>query len=181
MDLRLKSKSQTKNRAKLTFRTKGPANAEIEISHLRLKNSKAESLQINMNENLKSQSIRDAREFNKIKYYICIPFLASSVPNLSLDDFLVNADAPSGELDSDCGLGLQAELVASESGQQIGFSDAGIAYQHYLEQVIVVVVCSVRTHECLQCIYTRRVLQRVKFRERERDRREKREIYSKSL
>lgn len=102
MDLRLKSKSQTKNRAKVTFHCE---------------NSKSE------------------------------PIWASGVPNLSLDDFVVDADAASGELHTDCGLGLQAELVASESGEQIGFTDAGIADEHNLEQVIVVVVSSVGTHE----------------------------------
>lgn len=78
-----------------------------------------------------------------------IPFLTSGIPNLGLDDFLLDADAASGELNSDCGFGLQTELVASESGKQIGLSDAGIADQHHLEQIIIVVVCSVRTHECV--------------------------------
>ena len=75
-----------------------------------------------------------------------IPLLTSSVPNLSLNDFIINADAAGGEFNADGGFGLETELIASKSRQQIGFSDAGIADQNHLEQVIVIVVRSIRPH-----------------------------------
>jgi hypothetical protein len=39
----------------------------------------------------------------------------TSVPNLRLDGLAVDVDAPGGELDADCRLGLEVELVASET------------------------------------------------------------------
>lgn len=75
-----------------------------------------------------------------------IPLLASGVPNLGLDDFIINTNAASGEFDTDGGLGFETELVASETGEEIGFADAGVADENNLEEVIVVVVSSVRGH-----------------------------------
>ena len=46
-------------------------------------------------------------------------------------------NAPSGELHSDGGLGLETEFVASESAQQVGFADPGVTNEHHLEQVVV--------------------------------------------
>ncbi len=46
-------------------------------------------------------------------------------------------NAASGKLDADGGLGLQAELIARESRQQIGFADAAVSDQHHLEQVVI--------------------------------------------
>ena len=72
--------------------------------------------------------------------------MASGVPNLGLDDLVVDVNAASGELDADGGLGLEAELVARESRQEVRLSDAGVSDQNHLEQVIVVVLRSVRSH-----------------------------------
>ncbi|BAT07494.1 Os09g0327150, partial [Oryza sativa Japonica Group] len=47
------------------------------------------------------------------------PLLAGGVPDLGLDDLVVDADAPGGELDADGGLGLEAELVAGEAGEEV--------------------------------------------------------------
>nr|ACN34673.1 unknown [Zea mays] len=49
-----------------------------------------------------------------------------------------------GELDADGGLGLEAELVAGESGEDVGLADAGVADEHDLEEVVVLVVHTVR-------------------------------------
>lgn len=45
------------------------------------------------------------------------PFLASSIPDLGLDDFTFDGDSPGLELNPNGGLGVQAELVLSEPGQ----------------------------------------------------------------
>ena len=49
------------------------------------------------------------------------------VPNLGLDDLVVDLEGAGGELDPpDGGLGLEAELVAGEAGEQVGLADAGL-------------------------------------------------------
>ena len=55
-----------------------------------------------------------------------------------------NLKCASGEFNADSKLRLQTKLVASESGEEVGFADAGIADQNYLEQVIVLLVRSSR-------------------------------------
>ena len=74
------------------------------------------------------------------------PFLASGVPNLGLDNLAVHIQAPGGELDADGGLGFQAELVASEPGEQVGLAHAGVPDQHHLEEVVIVVLSFVPSH-----------------------------------
>jgi hypothetical protein len=74
------------------------------------------------------------------------PFLASSVPNLSLDDLAIEFQGPSGELDANGGLGLEVKLVLGEPGEHIRLADARVPDQDHLEEVIVVVVCSVPRH-----------------------------------
>jgi hypothetical protein len=49
-----------------------------------------------------------------------------------------------GELDADGGLGLEAELVAGEAGEDVGLPDAGVADEDDLEEVVVLVVHPVR-------------------------------------
>lgn len=49
-----------------------------------------------------------------------------------------------GEFDTDGGLGLEAELIAGEAGQDVGFAHARVADQHDLEQVVVLLVRSPR-------------------------------------
>ena len=65
-----------------------------------------------------------------------VPFLTGGVPDLGLDDLVVDVDAAGGELDADGGLGLEAELVAREAREQVGLADAGVADQDHLEEVI---------------------------------------------
>jgi hypothetical protein len=45
-----------------------------------------------------------------------------------------------GELDADGGLGLEAELVAGETGEEVGLADAGVADENHLEQVVVLLL-----------------------------------------
>jgi hypothetical protein len=80
------------------------------------------------------------------------PFLASGVPNLSLDDLVVNTDAAGGEFNPDGGLGLEAELILGKARQEVGLANARVPYQHHLEQVVVVVLRSVRRHCFLSSI-----------------------------
>jgi hypothetical protein len=49
-----------------------------------------------------------------------------------------------GKFDADGGLGLEAELVAGEAGEDVGLADAGVADEHDLEEVVVLVVHPVR-------------------------------------
>jgi hypothetical protein len=77
------------------------------------------------------------------------PFLASSVPNLSLYDLAIDVQGPSGELDANGGFGLEVELVLGEPGEQIRLADARVPDQDHLEEVIVVVVSSVPRHRQL--------------------------------
>ena len=72
--------------------------------------------------------------------------MASGVPNLSLDDLGIDGQAAGGELDADGGLGLEAELVAGEAGEEVGLADAGVSDEDQLEEVVVVVLCSVASH-----------------------------------
>jgi hypothetical protein len=76
-----------------------------------------------------------------------LPLLPGGVPYLGLDDLVVDSDAPGGELDPNGGLGLEAELVAREPREQVGFADPGVANEHDLEEVVVVVLRPVR-HGC---------------------------------
>ncbi|RRT41826.1 hypothetical protein B296_00028333, partial [Ensete ventricosum] len=72
------------------------------------------------------------------------PLLAGGVQNLALDDLAIDAAATRGELDADGGLGLVAELIPREPRDEVRLPDAGVADEHHLEEVIVVVVCPIR-------------------------------------
>jgi hypothetical protein len=56
-----------------------------------------------------------------------VSLLAGSVPDLSLDGLSVNLDRPGCEFDADCRLGVKVELVAGESTQQVGFTNARVS------------------------------------------------------
>ncbi|KAK9120522.1 hypothetical protein Syun_018139 [Stephania yunnanensis] len=51
----------------------------------------------------------------------------SSLPDLKVREIKADLESASGEFDADGGLGLQAELVASESGEEIRLPDARVA------------------------------------------------------
>ena len=71
--------------------------------------------------------------------------LASNVPNLGLDNLLINTNT-SSELDPKGGLRFEAKLVLRELGQQIQFAHTGVPDQNHLKQVIVIIICSLRPH-----------------------------------
>jgi len=54
-----------------------------------------------------------------------------------------------GELDADGGLGLEAELVAGEAGEEVGLADARVPDQHHLEQVVVLLLRAPPRHSFL--------------------------------
>lgn len=104
----------------------------------------------NYNNNKKKRQIEQKR--------VCVlPFLTSSVPNLSLDDLIIDANASGGELNANGGLRFEAELVSREPRKKVRFSDAGVADQNHLEQVIVIIVGFVRPHFMLLllCLFRR--------------------------
>lgn len=53
-----------------------------------------------------------------------VSLLPGRVPDLRLDRLRVNLDRAGSKLDADCRLGVEVELVAGESAQQVGFTDA---------------------------------------------------------
>lgn len=53
-----------------------------------------------------------------------VSLLACRIPNLSLDSLSVDLDGPGSEFDADGRLGVEVELVAGETAQQVGFTDA---------------------------------------------------------
>ena len=63
-----------------------------------------------------------------------VALLARGVPDLGLDGLAVDLDAARGEFDSDGGFAVEVEFVAREAGEEVGFADAGITYQHHLEE-----------------------------------------------
>ena len=69
--------------------------------------------------------------------------MASGVPNLGLEDLVIDPYGPGGEFNSYGGLGLEVELVACEPGEKVGLSHARVSDQHQLEQVVVVIIPSV--------------------------------------
>jgi hypothetical protein len=68
------------------------------------------------------------------------PFLASGVPNLGLDDLIIDPNTSRGELDANRGLGFEAKFVPREPRQQVRFAHTRVPDQHHLEQVVVIIV-----------------------------------------
>ena len=67
---------------------------------------------------------------NKISSTYC-------VPDLQLDDFLVNQEAIRSELDTDCNLVLLLELVVHDSLHQTRLADTSISDNDQLKQVVL--------------------------------------------
>lgn len=64
------------------------------------------------------------------------PFLASSIPDLGLDDLALNGDSPGLKLNPNGGLGVNAELVLSKPGQQLTLPHRRVSDHHHLEHII---------------------------------------------
>lgn len=69
-----------------------------------------------------------------------LPFLAGGVPDLGLDTLVLDDQGAGLELDADCGLGVQAELVTREPRQYLRLTDRRVPYQHHLEHVVYLLV-----------------------------------------
>lgn len=57
----------------------------------------------------------------------CAPFLAGSVPDLSFNRFMLDNQRARLEFDTDRSFGVQAELVARETGEYLRLPDGGVA------------------------------------------------------
>lgn len=82
------------------------------------------------------------------------PLLTSSVPNLSFDDLFIDPNASGGELNPNSGLGLEAELVPGEPGEEVRFPYARVPNQNNLEEIVVFVVRSVRHCSTVSAVST---------------------------
>lgn len=69
-----------------------------------------------------------------------VPFLTSSVPDLSLDTLVLNDKSASLELNADGGFGVQTELVACEPSQYLRLPNRRVTYQHHLEHIVYLLV-----------------------------------------
>ena len=65
-----------------------------------------------------------------------VPLLAGGVPDLGLDAPVIDDEGAGLELDPDGGLGVEAELVAGEAGQDLRLADRRVADEHHLEDVV---------------------------------------------
>ncbi|KAH9845230.1 methionine import ATP-binding protein MetN 1 [Teratosphaeria destructans] len=65
-----------------------------------------------------------------------VALLPCGIPDLCLDGFGVNLNAAGRELDADGGFAVEVEFVAGEPREQIGFTDARVAYQDNLEEIL---------------------------------------------
>ena len=65
------------------------------------------------------------------------PFLAGSIPNLSLNLFAINIHNLSLEFNADGGLGMEIELVSSITRQQIGFTNRRVSDDDDLEEILL--------------------------------------------
>ena len=66
-----------------------------------------------------------------------VALLAGGIPDLGLDGLGVDLDGAGRELDADGRLRVDVELVAGESAQQVGLSDAGVSDQDDYRGIIV--------------------------------------------
>lgn len=73
------------------------------------------------------------------------PFLASRIPNLSFDGFIIDNERFSLEFDTDGGFRIDAKLIPSEPSKELSFTNRGITDQHDFEDVIdLLIVISIQ-------------------------------------
>lgn len=82
----------------------------------------------------------------KVKDQVSAPFLTGGVPNLSLDDLIIDSNTPCSEFNADCGFGLKTELIAGKPGEKIGFAHTGVTDENNFKEVIVIIVRSIGCH-----------------------------------
>ena len=69
-----------------------------------------------------------------------VTLLTGRIPDLGLDSLSIHLDASSRELDADRRLGLEGELVARETGKDVGLPNARVSNQDHLEQIVIATV-----------------------------------------
>ena len=111
-----------------------------------------------------------------IKFMFMVPFLSSSVPNLSFDALAVDGDGSCLELDSDGGLGVEAEIVPGEPPQHLRLPHRRVPHHHYLEHVV-----DVRHHLHLLLLGRRRHRRRCCCRPRLQEQQEKGETKERGM
>jgi len=72
-----------------------------------------------------------------------IPLLTGCIPDLRFDCFGIDLNAAGGKFDTDSGLAVEVELIASESRKQVRLSYAGVSDEDHLEEEIIFVVCHI--------------------------------------
>jgi hypothetical protein len=71
-----------------------------------------------------------------------VALLAGGVPDLCFDGLAVYLDTTCCEFYADGRFAVQVEFVAREAGEEVGFADARVAYQDYLEEELYsILVC----------------------------------------
>lgn len=65
-----------------------------------------------------------------------VPLLSRGVPDLGLDALVVDDEGPRLELDPDCGLGVEGELVPREPRQDLRLPHRRVPDEHHLEHVV---------------------------------------------
>ncbi len=68
--------------------------------------------------------------------WVYIPFLTSSVPDLSFDGLVINSDCSGLEFHSYRCSGLQGELISWKPSQQLRLPHRGISDKHNLEDIV---------------------------------------------
>ena len=61
---------------------------------------------------------------------------------MCLNRSVVDVNGSGGEFDADCAFGFQIEFVSGETGEEVGFADAGVADEDDFEEVVVFVVAT---------------------------------------
>lgn len=65
-----------------------------------------------------------------------VPFLTSSIPDLSLYILVLNRECSSLKLDPNGGFRVETELVTSEPRQDLRFPHGRVSDQHHLEHIV---------------------------------------------
>lgn len=93
-----------------------------------------------------SKTMPEWNRIMEVKDQVDEPFLTGGVPNLSLDDLVIDTNTPSGEFYADCGFGLKTELITRKPGEEIGFAHTRVTDENHFKEVIVIVIRSIGCH-----------------------------------
>nr|AFK37979.1 unknown [Medicago truncatula] len=65
-----------------------------------------------------------------------VPFLTSSIPNLSLDKFMIHKNSLGQKLNTNCSFRFQMKLISNKSIQKLRFSNTRVTNHNNLEHII---------------------------------------------